>query len=128
MTSINIGYANMDSFNFLTDLSANASATVGHMIDVTTYETSSATPTAAGYETFATTPTGIGIVTLYAPFWAATTLNQAQVLIHEAVHDAFSLTDQQLASALTGDVYGNTTVEQSRASNDFQTQLKQKCN
>lgn len=92
----------------------------------TTYTDSSEQPTGQGIE-YASTNAGSRSVTLYPAYHQLSPTGQGQTLIHEAVHDAFGLTDQQVAQAATGNVYADTPAGMSQASDAFHKQLQKHC-
>lgn len=52
---------------------------------------------------------------------------QTLTLIHEAIHDAYSLTDINLAETLTGNIYPNNEQGVESASKDWNKFLQKHC-
>lgn len=75
----------------------------------------------------AETAAGSRAVNLYAGYYAESPLGQAQVRIHEAIHDAYGLTDQQLAQAVNGQIYPDTVLGNAQASAVWNPVLQSHC-
>jgi hypothetical protein len=56
------------------------------------------------------------------------TIAQGQTIIHEGIHDAFGLSDQQLALAATGQQYPETPEGKAMASYAWNKALASHCN
>ena len=75
----------------------------------------------------ADTAPGSRAVNLYAGYYAESPLGQAQTRIHEAIHDAYGLTDQQLAQAVNGQIYPDTGLGTAQASAVWNSVLQSHC-
>jgi hypothetical protein len=80
-----------------------------------------------GTTTFASTSTGSRAVTLYPAYYGQSATAEGQTIIHEAVHDASGLTDQQLAQSATGAAYLSGPQGTAQASEAFNNALKKHC-
>jgi RHS repeat-associated protein len=97
----------------------------------TTYVSAPEPPTPPGFVTYANTQSnGFGnpqTVNLFPPYESLSGLAQAQTQVHEAVHDAYGLTDQMLGQATTGQIYPDTPLGQAQGSAAFQKSVEKHC-
>ena len=127
--------ASILAFNFA-GTSGSTYVGLSNTIQNTNYVSTSTNQTTGGLTTIADTQPGTPLgtnggrqtVTLYPPYGDLSTIAQGQTIIHEGIHDAFGLSDQQLALAATGQQYPETPEGKAMASYAWNKALASHCN
>jgi RHS repeat-associated protein len=121
-----------DSIDNLLSFEAGATGTIADTLDQTTYTKSSdnpqtTLPNGTVLTDDASTETGSRAVTLYSGYFLESPVAQGQTYLHEAIHDGFGYSDQQIAYALTGKSYANDKNGTGMASAAWNALLAKNC-